>query len=227
MLSSVSDVSDLCCNCFIWMLQKWIWILHMLLWLYTHISRACFKCFICSTYVGNISSVSLKSRSGVAHVAIDAGGWWTAVCRSRLVLLMGCHPSSRAGALGRQMPPLCASVDGAADLGPTWFSLRVRDGRGSRRKRAMRVGAGCRKRCGQARDTIRARLGAGRRNCVRTRAAVGRLGANPSILLMKVLGFQTQSKKDGSDDTRRFSAYMSGSTTHVLEQYRTWSDDAY
>jgi hypothetical protein len=54
------------------------------------------------------------------------------------------------------MPPLCASVDGAADLGPTWFSLRVRDGRGSRHKRAMqeemRVGAGY--------DTGQARSGA-------------------------------------------------------------------
>jgi hypothetical protein len=51
-VSSVFDVLDLCCKCFIWMLQKSIWRFHMLLWLYTYvssvsfISNVCCKCFI-------------------------------------------------------------------------------------------------------------------------------------------------------------------------------------
>jgi hypothetical protein len=35
---SISDVSDVCFKYFIWML-------HMLLWLCTHVSSICFKCF--------------------------------------------------------------------------------------------------------------------------------------------------------------------------------------
>jgi hypothetical protein len=73
------------------MLQKWIWILHMLLWLYTHVSsRACFKCFICFSYMLHMIYLYVsKVDQGVAHVAIHAGVWQTLACRSRLVLLPG------------------------------------------------------------------------------------------------------------------------------------------
>jgi hypothetical protein len=34
------SVLDICCKCFIWML-------HILQWLYTYVSNVCFKCFSC------------------------------------------------------------------------------------------------------------------------------------------------------------------------------------
>jgi hypothetical protein len=39
-VSSISGVSDVCFKCFIWMLQKYIWILHNM-----HVASVCFKCF--------------------------------------------------------------------------------------------------------------------------------------------------------------------------------------
>jgi cellulose synthase/poly-beta-1,6-N-acetylglucosamine synthase-like glycosyltransferase len=42
-------------------------------------------------YVANVSSVCFKSRSGVTHVAMDAGGYRTAAYRSRMVILLGCR----------------------------------------------------------------------------------------------------------------------------------------
>jgi hypothetical protein len=58
--------------------------------------RACFKSMIkvfhlFQTYIVNASFVCFKSRSGVAQVAMDTGGWRTAACRNRLVLLQGHH----------------------------------------------------------------------------------------------------------------------------------------
>jgi hypothetical protein len=41
----------MCFRCFRLILQKWIWILYMLLWLYTHVWRAYFKCFICFSFM--------------------------------------------------------------------------------------------------------------------------------------------------------------------------------
>ena len=43
----VSDVSEICCKCFIWILQRYIQMLHMLQWLYTYVAIVCSKCFIC------------------------------------------------------------------------------------------------------------------------------------------------------------------------------------
>jgi hypothetical protein len=45
-VSSVSNVSKVCCNCFIRMLQKYIRMLHMLQWLYTCVASSCSQCFI-------------------------------------------------------------------------------------------------------------------------------------------------------------------------------------
>jgi hypothetical protein len=39
-VSNVSVVSNVCCKCFIWML-------HMLQWLYTYVASVCLKCYCC------------------------------------------------------------------------------------------------------------------------------------------------------------------------------------
>jgi hypothetical protein len=49
-------------------------------------------------YVANVLSFCFKSRMCIAHVAMCAGGWWTAACRNRLMLLSGRRRDSRAGA---------------------------------------------------------------------------------------------------------------------------------
>jgi hypothetical protein len=41
---NISPISDVCCKCF-------IWILHMLQWLYTYVANVCFNCFIWFQYV--------------------------------------------------------------------------------------------------------------------------------------------------------------------------------
>jgi hypothetical protein len=46
-VSSVSNVSGLCCKYFIRMLQKYIGMLHMLQWYYTYVARFCSQSFIC------------------------------------------------------------------------------------------------------------------------------------------------------------------------------------
>jgi hypothetical protein len=54
-----------------------IWMLHILLWLYTHVSSVFFKCFICfQSYVASVLARYFISRSGGAHVAMApvAGG---------------------------------------------------------------------------------------------------------------------------------------------------------
>jgi hypothetical protein len=43
----VSNVSEVCCNCFIRLLQKWIGMLRMLQWLYMYVASSCSQCFIC------------------------------------------------------------------------------------------------------------------------------------------------------------------------------------
>jgi hypothetical protein len=42
----VSSVSEVCCECFRWILQKKIRILHMLQWLYMYVAKVCSQCFI-------------------------------------------------------------------------------------------------------------------------------------------------------------------------------------
>jgi hypothetical protein len=39
-IQNISSTSDVCCKCFIWML-------HMLQWLYAYVGSACSNCFIC------------------------------------------------------------------------------------------------------------------------------------------------------------------------------------
>jgi hypothetical protein len=48
MCSSVSDVLEVRCKCFVWMLQKPIEMLHMLQKLYTYVANICSQYFICS-----------------------------------------------------------------------------------------------------------------------------------------------------------------------------------
>ena len=56
-VSDVLSISDVCCKCFIWML-------HMLQWLYTYVASVYSKCFIYfHTYVVNV-------LSNVAYVAV-------------------------------------------------------------------------------------------------------------------------------------------------------------
>jgi hypothetical protein len=43
----VSVVSNVCCKSFVWMLQKYIGILHMLQWLYPYVANVRSQCFIC------------------------------------------------------------------------------------------------------------------------------------------------------------------------------------
>jgi hypothetical protein len=54
MLSSVSDVSEVCCKCFRWILQKEIGMLHMLQWLYMYVANVCSQCFIFQMYVASM-----------------------------------------------------------------------------------------------------------------------------------------------------------------------------
>jgi hypothetical protein len=68
--------------------------------------HTCFKSIfqvfhLFQTYVANVSYVCFKSRLGITHIAVGVGYWRTAACRSGLVLLLGRHRGSRAGARDR------------------------------------------------------------------------------------------------------------------------------
>jgi hypothetical protein len=83
--------------------------LHILLWLYTHVLSICFKCFICfQTYVSSVLSRCLKSRYGEGHVAMEpvAGGQ-----RPTMAACWGAVMGHCAGAYGGQ----CAYAGGAGD----------------------------------------------------------------------------------------------------------------
>jgi hypothetical protein len=89
---TVSSVLDVCCKCFIWMLQKYIKHMFQVFHLdvayicngYTHVffcvsdiccnrlkKDICCNCFSCfRTYVASVSSGCYKSRSSVAHVSM-------------------------------------------------------------------------------------------------------------------------------------------------------------
>jgi hypothetical protein len=63
-ISSVSCVSDVCFKCF-------IWILHMLQWLYTHVLSICFKCFICFRLMLQVFHLDVaKVDLDIAYVAM-------------------------------------------------------------------------------------------------------------------------------------------------------------
>jgi hypothetical protein len=63
-VSSVLVVSDVCFKHFTWML-------HSLIWLYTHVSSVCFKCLRCfQTYVASVSSDITKVDLDVAYVVM-------------------------------------------------------------------------------------------------------------------------------------------------------------
>jgi hypothetical protein len=64
--------SHICCKCSIWMLRMFCNGFQVFLDVFTNILDACFMCFIClQMYVSNTASGCFKSRSGVAHVAME------------------------------------------------------------------------------------------------------------------------------------------------------------
>jgi hypothetical protein len=123
----------------------------MLLWLYTHVPRACSNVSSVSVvYVANVSSLCFKSRS-VLHMlqcALVASG--TAACRSRLVLLWG----RRHGPMVHVQVRDGHDSPGAAAGAPPWFTCGREDvvldagmaryAGGERGRDAMRAGVvGC------------------------------------------------------------------------------------
>jgi hypothetical protein len=84
------------------MLQKLIWILHILLWLYTHVSSVFFKCFIgfqsYVVYVASILARYFKSRYGGAHVAMAPVARGCGLPQPPTIAVGGSAVGHRAGA---------------------------------------------------------------------------------------------------------------------------------
>ena len=62
---SVLGVSDACFKCF-------IWVLHMLLWLYTHVSSVCFRCFklMLQLFHLNVAYIAMAIHTCSKHIHI-------------------------------------------------------------------------------------------------------------------------------------------------------------
>jgi hypothetical protein len=152
-ISSLSNVSEVCCKCFIRMLQKQIGMLHMLQWLYTYAANSCSQCFIyfflhilqvclfgcCICFHTYNASVLLD----VAHVyngckcfpgvfaSISDTYFKYLICFQTYVIIVAsrCFKtiSSRRRSLLARVGPMCLRA-GAA--GETWVGRRgTRDGR--------------------------------------------------------------------------------------------------
>jgi hypothetical protein len=181
--------------------------LHILLWLHTHVSSVCFNvfqmfqtyvakvdlevayiamaihaCFNVSLYVANVLSLYFKSRSGVAHVAMRAGDWRTAAYRSRLVLLRGHCRGSRAGAAGLtwfMCGHRCAVLDTGVRCEGAWGAGCDAGRRWVQARSSVWTGAVFEARFGVGRSELRA-SGAGEL-CPDERCFLKQSGASPRI----------------------------------------------
>ena len=154
-VSSVSVVSDVCFNCFMQMLQRWIMMLHMLQWLFMYVSSvypqcfiwflytyvasvldACLKCFICLLlYVASVASGCFEIRSGCCTCCNGV----STICSKcfihfrRMLQMFYLDVAKVDRGVARRDRWLSLRCWGATVGQPTWISPRVR-GRGSLRR---------------------------------------------------------------------------------------------
>jgi hypothetical protein len=86
----VLDVSEVCCKCFAWMLQKSIGMLDMFQWLYTHVARVCFKCFI---YFSDVRCKRFIWILHMFHVYVASVLSGCCICLQRLLSVFRCFAS--------------------------------------------------------------------------------------------------------------------------------------